>query len=57
MHQKDHALLVATESRDSDRLRPQFGNAGMLPSRVLIAQTLHEGPEHMLYDGVNRAGN
>ena len=46
---KDHALLVATRGRDSDRHRPQFGLAGIFRSWVLEAQTFHERPEHLLY--------
>ena len=56
VHPKDHALFVAANGCDSNRLRPQFGSAGVFPSRVLKAQPLHEGSIHLLY-GVNEINN
>ena len=50
---KGHALFITTDSRDSNRFRPQFGGARVFPSRVLEAQTLHERPIHLLDGGVN----
>ena len=53
MHPGNHSLFVVTGSRNSDRLRPQFGGAGVFSSRVLKAQLLHERSIHLLYGGVN----
>jgi len=53
---KNRALFIATDSRNCNRLRPQFGGAGVFPSRVLEAQTLHERPVHLLY-GINEVGD
>ena len=53
LYSKGHALFITTDSRGSNRLRPQFGSTRVFPSRVLEAQTLHERPIHLLDGGVN----